>query len=57
MPWANALDLADVLVPVYEFLKNHPTETVVFVVKQEGSDVIMIMAFVIMTSLSGKEPV
>ena len=37
MPWANALELTDVLEPVYEFLKNHPTETVIFVVKQEGS--------------------
>lgn len=37
MPWADSLELADVLEPVYEFLQNHPTETVIFVVKQEGS--------------------
>ena len=37
MPWANALELADVLEPVCDFLTEHPTETVIFVIKQEGS--------------------
>lgn len=36
-PWAKALELEDVLMQVYGFLSNHPTETVLFVVKQEGS--------------------
>ena len=37
MPWADALELADVLEPIYDFLTEHPSETVIFVVKQEGS--------------------
>ena len=36
-PWASALELEAVLEMVYSFLENHPTETVLFVVKQEGS--------------------
>lgn len=36
-PWAKALDLEHVLEQVYTFLEGHPTETVLFVVKQEGS--------------------
>lgn len=36
-PWAEALDLGMVLKDIYGFLEHHPTETVVFVVKQEGS--------------------
>ena len=35
MPWAGALYLEEVLDRCYSFLKAHPTETVVFAVKQE----------------------
>lgn len=38
-PWAKALYLDAVLEPCYAFLSSHPTETVVFAVKQEhGSE-------------------
>ena len=37
LPWAEALELEVVLEQVYSFLTSHPTETVIFVVKQEGS--------------------
>ena len=38
-PWAGALYLDAVLTQCYDFLKAHPTETVVFAVKQEhGSE-------------------
>jgi len=36
-PWAKALELEHVLEQIYAFLEQHPTETVLFVVKQEGS--------------------
>ena len=40
-PWAGALYLEDVLKPCYDFLMSHPTETVVFAVKQEhGSETV-----------------
>ena len=39
LPWAGALYLDDVLAQCYAFLAAHPTETVVFAVKQEhGSE-------------------
>ena len=37
VPWADALELEMVLQQVYAFLTNHPSETVLFVVKQEAS--------------------
>lgn len=37
LPWADALELEEVLQQVYSFLMSHPSETVLFVVKQEGS--------------------
>lgn len=37
LPWADALELEMVLEQVYSFLINHPSETILFVVKQEGS--------------------
>ena len=37
LPWADALELETVLEQVYAFLINHPSETILFVVKQEGS--------------------
>lgn len=37
MPWADSLELDMVLDQIYGFLKAYPTETVFFVVKQEGS--------------------
>lgn len=36
-PWADHLELEQVLAQVYSFLQSHPSETVLFVVKQEGS--------------------
>ena len=38
MPWASALSLDEVLEQCYAFLKAHPTETVVFAVKQEHGE-------------------
>ena len=37
-PWAGALYLDEVLTQCYDFLHAHPTETVVFAVKQEHGD-------------------
>lgn len=36
-PWADVLELEIVLNQVYSFLMSHPSETVLFVVKQENS--------------------
>lgn len=36
-PWAKPLELKMVLTQIYAFLQEHSTETVLFVVKQEGS--------------------
>lgn len=38
MPWDSALSLDEVLEDCYAFLAAHPTETVVFAVKQEHGD-------------------
>ena len=38
MPWSDDLWLEDVLAQCYDFLAAHPTETVVFAVKQEHGD-------------------
>ena len=39
LPWANDLNLSEVLSDCYAFLSDHPTETIIFVVKLEhGSD-------------------
>lgn len=38
LPWSEKLWLGDVLSQCYEFLKQHPTETIVFMVKQEYGD-------------------
>ena len=38
MPWNSALTLDEVLEDCYAFLSAHPTETVVFAVKQEHGD-------------------
>ena len=39
MPWSDTLYLDDVLDQCYAFLKEHPTETILFVVKQDhGSE-------------------
>ena len=38
MPWSAALSLEDVLRQCYTFLAEHPTETVIFAVKQEHGD-------------------
>lgn len=38
MPWAEKLYLDNVLEDCYEFLDKHPTETIVFCVKQERGD-------------------
>ena len=38
MPWSDDLYLEDVLTGCYAFLAAHPTETVVFAVKQEHGD-------------------
>lgn len=38
-PWSEDLLLEDVLAECYAFLEKHPTETVVFVVKQEYGEV------------------
>ena len=38
MPWSGALELTDVLEDCYVFLAEHPTETVIFAVKQEHGD-------------------
>ena len=35
MPWSDTLYLDDVLDQCYAFLKEHPTETILFVVKQD----------------------
>lgn len=37
LPWEDALELQTVLEQVYGFLINHPSETILFVVKQEGA--------------------
>lgn len=38
LPWAEQLDLADVLNDCYAFLDAHPGETILFAVKQEHGD-------------------
>lgn len=38
MPWSDTLWLDDVLLQCYAFLALHPTETVIFAVKQEHGD-------------------
>lgn len=38
MPWSSTLDLQDVLDTCYAFLREHPTETILFAVKQEHGD-------------------
>ena len=38
LPWSGAVDLEDVLRDCYAFLDAHPTETVLFAVKQEHGD-------------------
>lgn len=38
MPWSPSLYLEDVLEQCYAFLREHPTETVLFAVKQEHGD-------------------
>lgn len=38
MPWSSALYLEDVLDQCYAFLHEHPTETILFAVKQEHGD-------------------
>ena len=37
-PWAKDLELSDILADCYAFLSDHPTETIVFVVKMEQGD-------------------
>ena len=38
LPWADQIDLADVLNDCYAFLDAHPGETILFAVKQEHGD-------------------
>lgn len=38
LPWSEKLWLTDVLTQCYDFLKQHPMETIVFMVKQEYGD-------------------
>ncbi len=45
LPWAPALDLETVLKDCYSFLEDHPSETVLFTVKQEqGNDTALLQA-------------
>ncbi len=38
LPWERDLEIGDVLERCYVFLKEHPTETIIFAVKQERGD-------------------
>lgn len=56
MPWSSALTLNEVLEQCYVFLAEHPTETVIFAVKQEHGEESVTEFQTVLNSTVQKEP-
>lgn len=56
MPWSGALELTDVLEDCYVFLAQHPTETILFAVKQEHGDESVALFQQTLDAIAAREP-